>query len=139
MAVGRSSDGAVGRMKEGKVCQKAEFAPVGTRGKRRPIEGNNWSQPSQSLSLNSNFLRTGYDGPRQDGDVWVGGDKAQSTVEVGLRASKQMRRAQSTLKPSPQVEIDFGPEEGSFFNRFVFVVGPRNGRQTTHLCEGLFT
>ena len=42
-AVGRSSDGAVGRMKEGKACQKAKFALVGTRGKRRPTVGNNWS------------------------------------------------------------------------------------------------
>ena len=63
-AVGRASNGAIGRMKEGKVCQKVEFALVGTRGKRRPTVGNNWSQPSQSFSLNSNILRTGYVGPR---------------------------------------------------------------------------
>ncbi|RVX19781.1 hypothetical protein CK203_005357 [Vitis vinifera] len=50
--------GAVGRMKEGKVCQKVDLAPVGTRGKRRPTVGNNLSQPSQSFSLNSNILRS---------------------------------------------------------------------------------
>ncbi|RVW54473.1 Protein suppressor of K(+) transport growth defect 1 [Vitis vinifera] len=71
-AVGRASNGAIGRMKEGKVCQKVEFALVGTRGKRRPT----------------------------DGDVWAGRDKAQSTVEDWLRASKEGRRAQSSLKPS---------------------------------------
>ncbi|RVW72668.1 hypothetical protein CK203_056565 [Vitis vinifera] len=59
---GRSSDGAVGRMKEGSSCQKAEIAAVGTRGKRRPTVGNNWSQPSLSFSLNSNFMRTGFVG-----------------------------------------------------------------------------
>ena len=98
---GRSSDGAVGRMKEGSSCQKAEIAAVGTRGKRRPTVGNNWSQPSLSFSLNSNFMRTGSVRPRQDGEVWAGGDKAQSTNEEGLWASKQVRKAQSSLKPSP--------------------------------------
>ena len=38
--VGRSSDGAVGRMKEGRVSQKVEIALVGTRGKRKPTVGN---------------------------------------------------------------------------------------------------
>ena len=117
-AVGRASDGAVGRMKEGKVCQKVDFAPVGTRGKRRPTMGNSWSQPSQSFSLNSNILRTRYAGTRQDGDVWARGDKAQSNVEDGLRASKQGRRAQSPLKPSPQVETDMGRKRG------VALIGP---------------
>ena len=37
---GRSSDGAVGKMKEG---SKAKIAPMGTRGKKRPIVGNSWS------------------------------------------------------------------------------------------------
>ena len=41
--VGRSSDGVVGRIKEGKACQKVEFALMGTRGKRRPTVGNSWS------------------------------------------------------------------------------------------------
>ena len=57
-AVGRASNGAISRMKEGKVCQKVDLAPVGTRGKRRPTVGNNLSQPSQSFSLNSNILRS---------------------------------------------------------------------------------
>ena len=117
-AVGRASDGAVGRMKEGKVCQKVDFAPVGTRGKRRPTVGNNLSQPSQSFSLNSNILRTGYVGPRQDGDVCDGRDKAQSNVEDGLQASKQGKRAQSSLQPSPQVETDLGQKRG------VSLIGP---------------
>ena len=62
----------------------AEIAPVGTRGKRGLTVGNNWSQPSLSFSLNSNILRTRSAWPRQDGGVWAGKDKAQSTVKEGL-------------------------------------------------------
>nr|CAN82412.1 hypothetical protein VITISV_039149 [Vitis vinifera] len=83
-AVGRSIEGAVGRMKKGRVSQMAEIAPVGTRGKRGPT----------------------------DGEVWAGGDKAQSTGEKGLRVSKQVRRAHSSLKPKPQIEVDLGWKRG---------------------------
>ena len=37
---GGSSVGAVGRTKEGRACQKAEIAPMGTRGVNRPTVGN---------------------------------------------------------------------------------------------------
>ena len=111
-AVGRSTEGAVGRMKKGRVSQMAEIAPVGTRGKRGPTVGNNWSQSSSSFSLNSNNLRNGSAGPKQDGEVWAGGDKAQSIGEKGLRVSKQVRRAHSSLKPKPQIEVDLGWKRG---------------------------
>ncbi|RVW44201.1 hypothetical protein CK203_089450 [Vitis vinifera] len=47
-----------------------------------------------------------------DGEVWAGGDKAQSTGEKGLRVSKQVRRAHSSLKPKPQIEVDLGWKRG---------------------------
>ena len=40
------------------------------------------------------------------------GDKAQSTVEEGYRASKQVRRAQSSLKPNPLAKVDLGWKRG---------------------------
>ena len=92
-------------MKEG---SKAKIAPMGTRGKKRPTVGNSRSQPSLSFNLNSNILRTRSTGPRQDGEVWVRGDKAQSIVKERLWAPKQVRMAQSSLMPSPQVEVDLG-------------------------------
>ncbi|RVX19963.1 hypothetical protein CK203_004920 [Vitis vinifera] len=51
-AVGRASNGAISRMKEGKVCQKVEFALVGTHGKRRPIVGTTGpNHPNLSLAF----------------------------------------------------------------------------------------
>ena len=42
---GRSSVGAVGKLKEGGDSQKVEVVSVGTLGKRRPKVGNSWFQP----------------------------------------------------------------------------------------------
>ena len=80
--------------------------------------------------MNSNILRTRYAGSRQDGDVWARGDKAQSNVEDGLRASKQRRRAQSPLKPSPQVETDLGQKRGvSLFGPLSLLGQEMGGKQ----------
>ena len=102
--------GPAGKMKEGGDSQKTEAVPVGTHGKRRSEVGNSWFQPSSSFNLNSNKQRTGPAGPKQDGEVWAGGDKAHSNDEEGHRASnaKQERRAQSPLKPRPLVEANLG-------------------------------
>ena len=83
-AEGGSSVRAVGSTKEGTTCQNDENAPMGIRGVNKPIVGNNWSQSPRSFNLNSNFLRVGPDEPRQAGGAWTGGDKVQSTIEVGL-------------------------------------------------------
>ena len=109
----RSFVGAAGKMKEGGDSQKAESIPMGTHGKRSEV-GNSWFQPSSSFILNSNKQRIGPIGPKQDGEVWAGGDKAHSIDEEGHRASnsKQERRAQSPLNPRPLVEADLGWERG---------------------------
>ena len=80
--------------------------------------------------MNSNILRTRYAGSRQDGDVWARGDKAQSNVEDGLRASKQGRRTQSPLKPSPQVETNLGRKRGvSLFGPLSLLGQEMGGKQ----------
>ena len=111
---GSSSVGAVGKMNKGGESQKAETIPVGTHGKRGPEVVNSWFLTSSSSILNSNKQRLGSAGLEQVGEAWAEGDKAYSNDEEGHRASnsKQERRAQSPLNPSPLVEANLGWERG---------------------------
>ena len=96
-----SSVGVVGKTMEWRGGQKAENAPMKTRGTNRTTVGNNW--PPTSFSSNSKSQRAGFVGPRQAGSV-----KAHSNLVAEIRASKHMTKAHSFSKPNPQSEIDVG-------------------------------
>ena len=131
-----SSVGAVGRTKEWRAGQKAKNAPGRTRGMNKTTVGNSWSQPPRSFSLNSNFLRARPAGPKQAGEAWTRGDKARSTFEVGLQASKHVRRAQSSRKPSPQSEFDVGWKRGVSLKGPIRLLGQDLGGNQAFFAKG---
>ena len=109
---------ATGRMMKGGERKKTEAIPMGTHGKRTSEVGNSWFQPSSSSILNSNNQSLGPTGSKQDDEVRAEGNKAYSIDEEGHWASnsKQERRGQPPLNPSPLVEENLGWERGVKLN-----------------------